>query len=548
MKNIKKLLTLFVAMAMLVTVCVPFGAVFAADIKAEITITDLEGNTITGEVSRNSDVIVTIKATGLSNLHGYTLVTGLDIGADNVDLPVDAGEDTYVSVSNGTIRVGSKNVIALTDNTLATITTSVGRSRSFEVALGAGSSYATNVDDKATAEDLAAVTGGALTSDTVSIEVAAGGGSSVIDKPGTTGPGVVTSKSKECEITSFVFKGFEPEAVGKITTANKRTITVSVPKEADLTKLIPTIEVSKGATVAPLSGAAQDFTNPVEYTVTAEAGNKRVYTVTVTDDGEGVVKPDFKFADLADSHWAKDFIYDLYNRGIVSGDGESNTVRPDAQITRQEAAKIAVSAVGLSASSAGLTFTDAAEVADWAKGFVAAAVDAGIITGFDDGSFKPNDNMTREQFAAVIVRAFKLGEADAALTFIDADQIGWSKGYIAKAVELGIINGYEDNSFKPANNVSRAEAFKMLSTALNLKKPYDTKDDANKDDANADDTKDDANKGEGTEVDANKDDANADDTKDDVNKDDANADDTKDDANKDDANADDTKTDDTKTE
>lgn len=526
MKNIKKLLTLFVAMAMLVTVCVPFGAVFAANENATIKVTDLEGNPIGDkEVSRNTKVRITIELAASATVKGYTLVTGLNLSADEIVAPV-ADANTYVGVEDGVIRVGSSKDGGITGTALATIETSVGRARKFVAELGEGSSMATAVDDK-TENDLAEVTTTALTAVPVEVKVAAGGGGSVIDKPGTTGPGVVTSKSKECEITSFVFKGFEPEAVGKITTANKSTITVSVPKEADLTKLIPTIEVSEGATVSPISGAAQDFTNPVEYTVTAEAGNTRVYTVTVTDDGEGIVKPDHKFDDLADSHWAKDFIDDLYNRGIVSGDGESNTVRPDAQITRQEAAKIAVTAVGLAESNAALTFTDAADVADWAKGYVAAAVDAGIITGFDDGSFKPNDNMTREQFAAVIVRAFELGEADTALTFIDADQIGWSKGYIAKAVELGIINGYEDNSFKPANNVSRAEAFKMLSSALNLEKA--PADDTNIDDANADD--------------ANADDANADDANaDNANADDANAGDANaDDANADDANADDAK-------
>ena len=99
---------------------------------------------------------------------------------------------------------------------------------------------------------------------------------------------------------------------------------------------------------------------------------------------------------------------------------------------------------------------------------MAAAAENDIVNGFEDNTFRPTENITREQFAAVMMRAFEFGESSAALAFTDADQAGWSKGYIAKAVELGVINGYEDGSFQPASNVTRAEAFKMLSVCLDV--------------------------------------------------------------------------------
>ena len=473
MKNTKKLLALFVAMAMLVTVCVPFGAVFAAAGDAEIQIWQNGSQLSNGaEVARNSDVEVRIvmDTSGMTALYGYTLETDLS-DADSVELPagVEASANMYVSTTSNSVRVGANATADLLGKVnanrgvLATFTTSVGRSRTFEVNLQAGS-YTNTVTS---GDPLDTVDVKNLTAAAASVKVASSGGGNIsFDKPGGGSSG--TSQSSAREITSFVFKGFNPVAEGEIDTRNYE-IAVSVPPAADLTRLIPTIEISEGATISPASGVAQDFTEPVEYVVTAENGAERTYTVTVTPDGEGeIVEAPFEFVDLPEDHWAKPYIDDLVARGIISGDADLGTVRPDEAITRQEAAKIAVVGIAMAESTGALTFADADQVADWAKGFVAAAAENDIVTGYEDNTFRPNENITREQFAAVIMRAFEFGESTAALTFADADQMGWSKGYVAKAVELGIINGYADNTFLPANNVTRAEAFKMLSVALDV--------------------------------------------------------------------------------
>lgn len=472
MKNTKKLLALFVAMAMLVTVCVPFGAVFAAG-NAEIQIWQNGSKLSNGaEVARNSDVEVRIVLTSVpTTLYGYTFETDLS-DADSVELPVQASDDVYVSTTGNSVRVGANAAadlaaaVTANDGVLATFTTSVGRSRTFEVNLLSGS-YADTVTAGADGA-LDTVNAVALTADAASVKVASSGGGSVsFDTPGG-GSSSSTTQSNKCEITSFVFRGFDPVAEGEINTSNYE-IAVSVPPAADLTRLVPTIEISEGATISPKSGVAQDFTEPVEYVVTAENGTERTYTVTVTPDGEGeIVEAPFEFVDLPEDHWAKPYIDDLVARGIISGDADLGTVRPDEAITRQEAAKIAVVGIAMAESTGALTFADADQVADWAKGFVAAAAENDIVTGFEDNTFRPTENITREQFAAVIMRAFEFGESTAALAFADADQMGWSKGYVAKAVELGIINGYADNTFLPANNVTRAEAFKMLSVALDV--------------------------------------------------------------------------------
>ena len=98
---------------------------------------------------------------------------------------------------------------------------------------------------------------------------------------------VVHDAENEKSILSFRFDALDKD--GNIDEVARR-IAFVLPAETDVTQLVPTIEVSEGATVEPASGVAQDFTNPVSYTVTAQNGTTAVYTVTVNLEG-GDVEP-----------------------------------------------------------------------------------------------------------------------------------------------------------------------------------------------------------------------------------------------------------------
>ena len=98
---------------------------------------------------------------------------------------------------------------------------------------------------------------------------------------------VVHDADNEKSILSFRFDALDDSGV---IDQIARTISFVLPAETDVTQLVPTIEVSEGATVEPASGVAQDFTNPVTYTVTALNGTTAVYTVTVVLEG-GDVEP-----------------------------------------------------------------------------------------------------------------------------------------------------------------------------------------------------------------------------------------------------------------
>lgn len=94
----------------------------------------------------------------------------------------------------------------------------------------------------------------------------------------------------------------------------------------------------------------------------------------------------------------------------------------------------------------------------------------GIIAGFPDGTYRPAEPVTRAQFAKIIVTALGVGEAAqyaaGATKFADVPADHWATGFINVAVDLGIINGYPDGTFAPENSVTYAEAIKMIVAAL----------------------------------------------------------------------------------
>ncbi|MGC8690322.1 MAG: ABC transporter substrate-binding protein [Caldisericum sp.] len=94
----------------------------------------------------------------------------------------------------------------------------------------------------------------------------------------------------------------------------------------------------------------------------------------------------------------------------------------------------------------------------WAKDQIDYLVSKGVIAGFPDGTFKPEDPVTREQFAKMICIAKKLSEYKPTTpTFKDVPQDRWSYGFIEAAVKAGYIKGYADGTFKPANSITRQE-------------------------------------------------------------------------------------------
>lgn len=146
---------------------------------------------------------------------------------------------------------------------------------------------------------------------------------------------------------------------------------------------------------------------------------------------------------------------------------EDNTIRPDNNITRAEAAAL------ISRISNGFDSEkdyDVSKFADvdsgaWFAKNVGYAAENNIVSGYEDGSFRPENTITREEFAAMICRFMKY-DTSAGEVFSDVPSEHWAAPYIAAMKANGIISGYEDGSFGLGRNITRAEAITMINRAL----------------------------------------------------------------------------------
>ncbi|MFS0838557.1 family 10 glycosylhydrolase [Paenibacillus sp. 1P03SA] len=183
----------------------------------------------------------------------------------------------------------------------------------------------------------------------------------------------------------------------------------------------------------------------------------------------GLLEVTKSFLDVDAGHWAYPAISELSRKLIINGVTE-NLFSPQRQVTRAEFAALLVRALGLSQKS-GTPFTDV-KAGDWFAGEVAAAFHAGIVTGMTDSQFEPGGTVTREQMAAMLVRAYeakrgKLTAAAPSLSFTDAESIReWAKGDVAKAVAAGLLNGREGNLFAPQAILNRAESAQAVYNLL----------------------------------------------------------------------------------
>lgn len=166
-----------------------------------------------------------------------------------------------------------------------------------------------------------------------------------------------------------------------------------------------------------------------------------------------------------EGHWAQTTIQKWIDEGRISGYPDGS-FKPNANITRAEFVKLVNGLIDYD-TKGNVSFNDV-KTGDWFYDVVSIANEIGYISGYSDTKFGPNDNITREQAAAILSRIQYLGEnADVAKNFSDNTKISsWALGTVGAASEAGFINGYENGSFKPLNNLTRAEAVTMLDNVL----------------------------------------------------------------------------------
>ncbi|WP_261301813.1 S-layer homology domain-containing protein [Paenibacillus andongensis] len=198
-------------------------------------------------------------------------------------------------------------------------------------------------------------------------------------------------------------------------------------------------------------------TNGDSTEVTIHSPHNSVYTA---------IQSNKTFTDLQ-GHWAKADVELLANKLVVDG-VTASTFAPDSQITRAEFSSLLVRALGLVEEKGTPSFTDV-KATDWFANAVGTAQKAGFITGFEDGTFKPNANITREQMVVMIQRALKFVGKDAQANtnvlnkFNDQTTIaGWARDAAARALAANIIQGTSDTTFAAKENATRAQSASML--------------------------------------------------------------------------------------
>lgn len=165
------------------------------------------------------------------------------------------------------------------------------------------------------------------------------------------------------------------------------------------------------------------------------------------------------FSDI-NSHWAKAEIKDFILKGYIDGYNDG-TFRPDNSITRAEFIKLVNRAFNYTTQGT-KTFKDVASN-EWYYNEVLIATNAGYIDGYNDDTFRPNDKISREEVAK-IVATINNKSGDGVLNFKDNKDISdWAKPYVDAVSDNNLMGGYDGNIFKPKANITRAESVTTLS-------------------------------------------------------------------------------------
>lgn len=174
------------------------------------------------------------------------------------------------------------------------------------------------------------------------------------------------------------------------------------------------------------------------------------------------------FDDLGGVSWARESIEALARRGVINGKADK-IFAPNDTVTREEFVKMVVLALNITAEDTSCDFTDVRDDA-WYKEYVGKAVRSGLVNGRGDGTFGVGESITRQDIAVILWNGIKSkAESKSAAEFIDNDDVSdYAKEAVNAMRYLNIIDGYDDNTFRPNNAATRAEAAKLLYKAVQI--------------------------------------------------------------------------------
>ena len=158
-----------------------------------------------------------------------------------------------------------------------------------------------------------------------------------------------------------------------------------------------------------------------------------------------------------------------YLTGEACHDQTLMPVKPEGNITRAEVATIFFRMLTDESRNEFWSQTSSyadVELDDWFNNAICTLSNAGVINGYEDGTFKPNGKITRAEFATIASRFFEYADENMENPFSDVEENTWYYQYIMAASDMGLINGYPDGTFKPDNLITRAEAVTIVNRTL----------------------------------------------------------------------------------
>ena len=297
---------------------------------------------------------------------------------------------------------------------------------------------------------------GADNSETTYTQVDQGGSSGGSSSGGSSSGGSSSGGSTTTTRTITIQSSFG----GKVTASASQA---AQGKVITLTALPNSGYVLKSLTVTTASGTSVPVANQSsgKYTFTMPAAAVTVKAVFAAQETD----PDFPFADVAKGSWYYEGVRYAYENGLMSGTGEG-TFSPDLPTSRGMLVTILDRLAG-SPAAGSASFTDVAK-GQWYADGVAWASANGVVSGYPDGSFRPNDTITREQMAAILYQYAriqgKLDDSRADLSiFSDLDSLSaYAKEPMSWAVAQGLFSGVSADTLAPGGSTTRAQAAVIL--------------------------------------------------------------------------------------
>ena len=238
---------------------------------------------------------------------------------------------------------------------------------------------------------------------------------------------------------------------------------ITVARNGDTGQVLEGYDTATGTMKYYLPGPGE-ANEATRVTVTAADASGNIGRASVDIPPYGV---SHKFTDI-DDYWAADYVDFLYNADITTGYSDG-TFRPNQNISRAQFAVMLYRYLKLDANkyeSVSLPFMDLGQIPAYALPAAKALYSEGIITGSEKNGklyFNPDSSLTRAQATAMIGRTQAKGYAEAELTFTDNGKIpAYAAPYIRTMTAQGVISGYSDGSFKPNNNITRGQMAKIL--------------------------------------------------------------------------------------